>query len=71
VCLCVCVFVCVCGHARLCGRQEVTEMQRSVKGEVVSSTFDEHPSRHVQVGPAFGGGGRVRGDGFVVTSLTV
>jgi len=29
--------------------EEVTEMQRSVKGEVVSSTFDEHPSRHVQV----------------------
>lgn len=29
--------------------EEVTEMQRSVKGEVVSSTFDEPPSRHVQV----------------------
>lgn len=29
--------------------EEVTDMQRSVKGEVVSSTFDELPSRHVQV----------------------
>ncbi|MFO1417639.1 MAG: transcription termination factor Rho [Methylotetracoccus sp.] len=29
--------------------EEVTEMQRSVKGEVVSSTFDEPPARHVQV----------------------
>ncbi|OGL38928.1 MAG: transcription termination factor Rho [Candidatus Schekmanbacteria bacterium RIFCSPHIGHO2_02_FULL_38_11] len=29
--------------------EEVTDMQRSVKGEVVSSTFDEPPSRHVQV----------------------
>ncbi|MDA1075981.1 MAG: transcription termination factor Rho [Proteobacteria bacterium] len=29
--------------------EEVTEMQRSVKGEVVASTFDEPPSRHVQV----------------------
>ena len=29
--------------------EEVTDMSRSVKGEVVSSTFDEHPSRHVQV----------------------
>lgn len=29
--------------------EEVTEMQRSVKGEVVSSTFDEPPQRHVQV----------------------
>ncbi|HLF97743.1 MAG TPA: transcription termination factor Rho [Methylococcaceae bacterium] len=29
--------------------EEVTEMQRSVKGEVVSSTFDEPPTRHVQV----------------------
>jgi transcription termination factor Rho len=29
--------------------EEVTDMQRSVKGEVVSSTFDEQPSRHVQV----------------------
>ena len=28
---------------------EVTDMQRSVKGEVVSSTFDEPASRHVQV----------------------
>ena len=27
----------------------VTDMQRSVKGEVVSSTFDEPASRHVQV----------------------
>ena len=27
--------------------EEVTDMQRSVKGEVVSSTFDEPASRHV------------------------
>ncbi len=29
--------------------EEVTDMQRSVQGEVVSSTFDEPPTRHVQV----------------------
>jgi len=29
--------------------EEVTEMQRSVKGEVVASTFDEPATRHVQV----------------------
>src|SRR3989339_54214 len=29
--------------------EEVTEMQRLVKGEVISSTFDEPPERHVQV----------------------
>jgi len=29
--------------------EEVTEMKRSVKGEVVSATFDEPPERHVQV----------------------
>jgi transcription termination factor Rho len=29
--------------------EEVTDMTRSVKGEVVSSTFDEPPTRHVQV----------------------
>lgn len=29
--------------------EEVTEMERSVRGEVVSSTFDEPASRHVQV----------------------
>ncbi len=29
--------------------EEVTDMQRQVKGEVVSSTFDEPPQRHVQV----------------------
>lgn len=29
--------------------EEVTEMVRSVRGEVVASTFDEPPSRHVQV----------------------
>lgn len=29
--------------------EEVTEMQRSVKGEVVASTFDEPANRHVQV----------------------
>ncbi len=29
--------------------EEVTDMQRSVRGEVVSSTFDEPASRHIQV----------------------
>ena len=29
--------------------EEVTDMQRLVKGEVISSTFDEPPERHVQV----------------------
>jgi transcription termination factor Rho len=29
--------------------EEVTDMQRMVKGEVISSTFDEPPERHVQV----------------------
>ena len=29
--------------------EEVTEMQRTVRGEVVASTFDEPPVRHVQV----------------------
>jgi transcription termination factor Rho len=29
--------------------EEVTDMQRSVRGEVISSTFDEPPTRHVQV----------------------
>jgi transcription termination factor Rho len=29
--------------------EEVTDMQRTVRGEVVSSTFDEPPTRHVQV----------------------
>jgi transcription termination factor Rho len=29
--------------------EEVTEMKRSVRGEVVASTFDEPPARHVQV----------------------
>ncbi len=29
--------------------EEVTDMQRIVKGEVISSTFDEPPERHVQV----------------------
>ncbi len=29
--------------------EEVTDMKRSVKGEVVASTFDEPPERHVQV----------------------
>src|ERR1700726_3812762 len=31
------------------GPEEVTDMQRSVKGEVISSTFDEPAARHVQV----------------------
>ena len=29
--------------------EEVTEMQRSVRGEVISSTFDEPAARHVHV----------------------
>jgi len=29
--------------------EEVTDMRRSVQGEVISSTFDEPPTRHVQV----------------------
>jgi transcription termination factor Rho len=29
--------------------EEVTDMQRNIKGEVISSTFDEPPTRHVQV----------------------
>lgn len=29
--------------------EEVTDMQRIVKGEVISSTFDEPPERHVQI----------------------
>jgi transcription termination factor Rho len=29
--------------------EEVTDMQRTVKGEVIASTFDEPPERHVQV----------------------
>ncbi|MCC6220206.1 MAG: transcription termination factor Rho [Deltaproteobacteria bacterium] len=29
--------------------EEVTDMSRNVRGEVVSSTFDEQPTRHVQV----------------------
>lgn len=29
--------------------EEVTEMERSIKGEVISSTFDEQATRHVQV----------------------
>src|SRR2546426_11320058 len=28
--------------------EEVTDMQRSVKGEVISSTFDEPPQRHIR-----------------------
>ena len=34
--------------------EEVTEMQRSVRGEVVSSTFDEPATRHVQVAEMVG-----------------
>jgi len=34
--------------------EEVTDMQRSVKGEVISSTFDEPASRHVQVADMVG-----------------
>lgn len=29
--------------------EEVTDMSRTVNGEVISSTFDEHPERHIQV----------------------
>src|SRR6202007_1899837 len=31
------------------GRKEATDMQRTVKGEVIRSTFDEPPQRHIQV----------------------
>src|SRR5204862_52115 len=41
--------------------EEVTEMQRTVKGEVVSSTFDEPAARHVQ-GRAHHRPGRARQD---------
>src|SRR5256884_1864480 len=34
--------------------EEVTDMQRTVKGEVISSTFDEPPQRHIQVALGFG-----------------
>jgi transcription termination factor Rho len=30
-------------------RRKVTDMQRSVNGQVISSTFDEPATRHVQV----------------------
>ena len=33
--------------------EEVTDMDRSVKGEVVSSTFDEPAARHVQVAESY------------------
>lgn len=29
--------------------EEVTEMRRAIRGEVISSTFDEHAARHVQI----------------------
>ncbi len=29
--------------------EEVTDMERSIKGEVIASTFDQHSSRHVQI----------------------
>ena len=29
--------------------EEVTDMQRNIKGEVIASTFDQHSSRHVQI----------------------
>ena len=34
--------------------EEVTDMQRSVAGEVIASTFDEPPSRHIQVAEMVG-----------------
>lgn len=34
--------------------EEVTDMERSVKGEVISSTFDEPPERHVQIAEMVG-----------------
>ena len=30
--------------------EEVTDMQRNVRGEVVASTFDKEPTEHVRVG---------------------
>ena len=41
--------------------EEVTEMQRIVKGEVISSTFDEPPERHVQVAEVVPGKGQALG----------
>ena len=34
--------------------EEVTDMQRSVEGEVIASTFDEPPARHIQVAEMVG-----------------
>ncbi len=34
--------------------EEVTDMQRSVQGEVIASTFDEPPARHIQVAEMVG-----------------
>ena len=40
--------------------EEVTDMQRSVKGEVISSTFDEPAMRHVQVAEMLKGSQSIR-----------
>ena len=42
--------------------EEVTEMQRMVRGEVIASTFDEPPTRHVQVAAADHPGAAARPD---------
>src|SRR3546814_12659468 len=43
--------------------EEVTEMQRTVRGEVVASTFDEPANRHVQVAEMRSEGRRVGKEG--------
>jgi len=43
--------------------EEVTDMERSVKGEVISSTFDEPASRHVQVAEMVGNKARRLAEG--------
>jgi len=37
------------GFSSTNARKKVPDMQRTVKGEVISSTFDEPPQRHIQV----------------------
>ena len=37
------------GAAAAANYEEVTDMARSINGEVIASTFDEPPARHIQV----------------------
>jgi len=46
--------------------EEVTDMQRSVKGEVISSCFDEPASRHIQVAEMVSN----KADGWLNTAKT-